>query len=581
VTVGDAKRARDRSPAYRHRGDGSPLLGLTLDALFRETVRRHGGGEAVVGRPQGRRLGYRELDAEVQRVARGLLALGLGRGSRVGIWATDCIEWLLLQLATARVGAILVNVNPAYRSAELEHAMRLARVEALVAIPRFRTSDYPALLAELCPEIDEQGASAVSPERLPDLKRLVIVDPLDPGGSVRPGRAWTTWTELLQAGEGLDDGAVEALARTLDPDDPINIQFTSGTTGFPKGVLLTHHNIVNNARACGEALGFSSADRLCVPVPFYHCFGMVVSNLACVAHGATLVVPAEHFDPEATLDAIETERCTAVHGVPTMFIELLESQSGRCRDLSSLRTGIMAGAPCPPELVRRVVEDLGCRELLIGYGQTEASPVTHVTTTGDSFEHRVETVGLNVPHTECKIVDVSTGALLMTGEQGEVCFRGYHVMAGYCESEEATRKAIDPAGWLHSGDLGVMDEDGYLRITGRLKDLIIRGGENIYPAEIEAFYYTHPQVAEIAVFGVSDPHLGEEVAAFVKLHGGVETDPDSLREFARERISHFKIPRYIWLVDDFPMTVTGKVQKFRMRELAEARLGAERVHEPA
>jgi fatty-acyl-CoA synthase len=375
-------------------------------------------------------------------------------------------------------------------------------------------------------------------------------------------------------GEEVDDAALAGRAASLEADDPINIQFTSGTTGFPKPVVLTHHNILNNGWFAGEVLGLTERDRLCVPVPFYHCFGMVVSNLACLARGAAIVVPAPHFEAGATLAAIEQERCTAVHGVPTMFVAELESPDFARRDLRSLRTGIMAGAPCPPELVRRVIEEMGCRELLIGYGETEASPITHLTRPLDSFERRVRTVGTNLPHQEVKVVDPGTGALLPVGAQGEVCFRGYHVMRGYFGQQEATRAAIDGAGWLHSGDLGVMDEDGYLRITGRLKEMIVRGGEKIYPAEIEACLGRHPKVAQAAVFGVADPKWGEEVGAWVQPHEGVSLSAAEVRACAREGLAHYKVPRDVRIVAEFPLTITGKIQKFRIRERVEAEMRA-------
>jgi fatty-acyl-CoA synthase len=558
--------------SYFHSGGETPLLGRTIGAQLEDVCARHADREAVVSIPQGVRVTYGELLARSGDVARGLIALGVGKGDRVGIWSTDNLEWVLLQLATAQVGAVLVNVNPAYRATELEHALRLARVQVLVLIPSFRRSDYVAMVVELCPESLRAGPEAFSAKRLPELRRLVVYNPGDPPGTIRPAPACTTWPELLELARRVGDAPLRAREAALDPDDPINIQFTSGTTGFPKAVVLTHHNILNNGFFVGEAMGLTDRDRVCVPVPFYHCFGMVVSNLACLTHGSTIVIPAPHFEAGATLAAIQQERCTAVHGVPTMFIEELERPDFRSFDLTSLRTGIMAGAPCPPQLLRRVMEEMGCREILVGYGQTEASPVTHLTRPGDHPQRRIETVGINLPHQEVKVVDPRSGATVPAGEQGEVCFRGYHVMRGYYGQEQATREAIDEAGWLHSGDLGVMDGDGYLRITGRLRDMIIRGGENIYPAEIEAFYYEHPKVAQIAVFGVPDEVMGEEVAAWVRLHEGTTTRPQELREWARERIAYYKVPRYIWIVDEFPTTVTGKIQKFRMREIAERQL---------
>jgi len=553
--------------SYVHRADTEPLIGATIDHCFRAVVARFGPREAVVSVPQSRRKSYDELDAAVERLARGLLALEVQRGDRVGVWSTDNLEWLVLQLATARVGAVLVNVNPAYRISELRHAMNKARIQVLFTIPSFHSSDYAGMLLQLCPEARTRSAAEFACEALPDLRHLVVWDPQAPAETASPAPGFLTWQQVDARGAHIGAAAVTERAASLDSDDPINIQFTSGTTGHPKAVELSHHNLVNNAWFTGSALGLSAADRLCVPVPFYHCFGMVVSNLVCLLRGATLVIPAPHFEAGATLAAIQDERCTVIHGVPTMFIAELERPDRAEYDLSSLRTGIMAGAPCPPEVLRRVIEEMGCKEILVGYGQTEASPVTHLTRADDSFELRLTTVGTNLPHTEAKVIDVAGGATLPCGEQGEVCVRGYHVMRGYFEDPEATRRAIDPGGWLHTGDLGVIDAAGYLRITGRLKDMIIRGGENIYPAEIEELYYTHPQVAEVAVFGVPDPTMGEEVGAWIRLRDGADTGIDELREFARRSLAHYKTPRYVWIVDEFPMTVTGKIQKFRIREI--------------
>jgi len=560
--------------AYLHRGGDEPLLGATIDAHLREVVALHPERDAVVSLPQARRLSYAGLDREVQRLAKGLLALGIARGDRVGIWSTDNVEWLLLQLATARVGAVLVNVNPANRVAELEHALRAARVQSLFLIPSFRSSNYVEEIQELCPELTEQASGQLQAERLPELRRVVVYDPADAEQSARPAAGFLTWQEVLGAGEDVTDAQVAERAEGLELDDAINIQFTSGTTGFPKPVVLTHHNLLNNAYFVAQAMRFGPEDRLCVPVPFYHCFGMVLANLACLSVGAAIVIPAEHFDAGATLHAIEAERCTAVHGVPTMFVAELEQLRETPRDLSSLRTGIMAGAPCPPQLLRRVMGDMNCSEILIAYGQTEASPVTHMTHHDDSNQRRLETVGTNLPHQEVKVIDTETSKLLAPGQQGEVCFRGYHVMRGYFEKPEATQEAIDDAGWLHSGDLGILDETGYLKITGRLKDMIIRGGENIYPAEIEAHYFEHPQIREVAVFGIPHERWGEEVCAFVKLEPGAQATAEELQAWGKQRMAHFKVPTHLWLVDAFPMTVTGKIQKFRMRELAQEKLQA-------
>ncbi len=553
--------------SYVHRGGDTPLLGDTIDAFLAGVIARFPERDALVGIPQGARLTYRQLDEQTDRLARGLLSLGVEAGDRVGIWSTDNVEWVLLQLATARVGAVLVNINPSFRTGELRHALRQAKVQTLVLIPAFRSSHYDQMVMEVCPEAEHSEPDAFRAAELPDLRHLVIFDPLGPDERSRPAPAFRTLTEVMDGGAAIEDARLEDRRRAIDPDDPINIQFTSGTTGAPKAVVLTHHSLLNNGFFAGRAMRFSESDRLCVPVPFYHCFGMVVANLACLTHGAAIVIPADHFEAGATLAAIQNERCTAVHGVPTMFVAELEHPEFERFDLSSLRTGIMAGAPCPPELVRRVMEDMGCREILIGYGQTEASPLTHLTHAEDSLERRTETVGTNLPHQEVKIIDPATGASVPFGATGEVCFRGYHVMRGYFGQEQETRAAIDERGWLHSGDLGQLDEDGYLRITGRLKDMIIRGGENIYPAEVEAFYYEHPKVAQIAVFGVPDARLGERVGAWIKLHEGQHADPEEFRQFGRERIAHYKVPERIWFVEEFPMTVTGKIQKYRIREI--------------
>ena len=553
--------------SYVHRGGDPPLLGSTIGSLFTEIVASFPDYEAIVSIPQKVRLRYTAFQDEIRRLAKALIALGISRGDRVGVWSTNNLEWVLLQMATAHIGAVLVNINPAYRPRDLKHALDQARVQVLFLIPYFKTSNYVEMVCEVCPDVRIAEPEKFSTPLLPDLRQLVVYDPEDPKKTERPYPGFLTWGEVLSQSEKITDEELTTRAAALDPDDPINIQFTSGTTGFPKAVVLTHHNILNNAYFAAKIMRLSAEDRLCVAVPFYHCFGMVVANLVCMTVGATIVIPSEYFDPTPTLAAIDQERCTAVHGVPTMFIAELEHPDFHRFEHSTLRTGIMAGAPCPPELVRRVMEDMGCKEILIGYGETEASPITHLTRPDDSFEKRIGTVGTNLPHQECKVVDVETGAVLPRNQQGEVCFRGYHVMRGYYGQEDATHETIDEAGWLHSGDLGVLDDDGYLAITGRLKDMIIRGGENIYPVEIESFYFTHPKVADIAVFGVPDKEMGEEVGAWIKLHEGVDGQPEEFREYAKEKISHFKIPRYVWIVEEFPMTVTGKIQKFRIREI--------------
>ncbi|UCE76923.1 MAG: AMP-binding protein, partial [Gammaproteobacteria bacterium] len=466
------------------------------------------------------------------------------------------------------------NINPAYRARELAYALQRSEVQGLFITPRFRSSDYVQMLLELIPELERAHADRLASQAFPLLRRVVVYDPADPAHSVAPQPGFTTWQALLAAGDGVSPEQLDAASAELDTDDAINIQYTSGTTGFPKAVVLSHHNILNNAYFSARAMHFTERDRLAVPVPFYHCFGMVLANLLCLSAGACLVLPCEHFDAAAVLTAIAQERCSAVHGVPTMFIAMLEHPEFTSFDLSSLRTGIMAGAPCPPALMQRVMQDMHCTEILIGYGETEASPLTHLTSRDDSLKRRVETVGRNLPHQEVKVVDVASRRTVPIGAVGEICFRGYHIMKGYYGDAEATARTVDANGWLASGDLGSMDADGYVRITGRLKEMIIRGGENIYPREIEDFVFTHPKVAAVAVFGVPDDYYGEELMAWVQLHAGESATEEELRDFCKGRIAHFKIPRYIWFVDEFPMTVTGKVQKFRMREIAMEKLQA-------
>ncbi len=446
--------------SYWHRGGTEPLLGATIPEHFAAVVQRFPDQEAVVSLPQGRRLSYRELAAGVDQLAAGLLGIGFKRGDRIGIWSTNNIEWLLLQMATARIGALLVNVNPAYRARELAYALQRSEVQGLFLIPRFRSSDYVQMLLELIPELERVDADRLATQAFPLLRRVVVYDPADPAHSVAPQPGFTTWQALLAAGEGVSPERLDAASAELDTDDAINIQYTSGTTGFPKAVVLSHHNILNNAYFSARAMHFSERDRLAVPVPFYHCFGMVLANLLCLSAGACLVLPCEHFDAAAVLKGIAQERCSAVHGVPTMFIAMLEHSEFTSFDLSSLRTGIMAGAPCPPALMQRVMQDMHCTEILIGYGETEASPLTHLTSRDDSLDRRVETVGSNLPHQEVKVVDVASRRTLPIGAVGEICFRGYHIMKGYYGDAEATAKTVDANGWLASGDLGSMDADG-------------------------------------------------------------------------------------------------------------------------
>ena len=559
--------------SYYHRGGNEPLLGSTIAEHFAEIVLRFPDQEAIVSLAQQRRLTYQALSDEIEQLAKGLLAIGFVKGERIGVWSTNNIEWLLLQMATARIGAVLVNINPAYRLQELAYALQLSEVQGIFTIPAFHSSDYVAMLVELLPELKQSYKEELNNSEFPLLRKVIVYDPADAEQTQRAHNGFMTWPEVIKAGNRISAQTLNDITASLDRDDAINIQYTSGTTGFPKAVILTHHNILNNAWFSAKALHFTEQDRLCVPVPFYHCFGMVLANLLCLSVGACVVIPAEHFDALAVLKAIEAEHCTAIHGVPTMFIAELEHTDFKHYDMSSLRTGIMAGAPCLPTLMKQVMEDMHCPEILIGYGETEASPLTHLTTRDDNMERRTETVGKNLPHQEVKIVNTDTGITVPVGEVGEICFRGYHIMQGYYGQADKTAETIDKNGWLYSSDLGTMDASGYVRITGRRKEMIIRGGENIYPKEIEAFLFTHPKVAQVAVFGVPDKFYGEEIMAWLQLHEGEQCSEDDIRSYCKDQIAHFKIPKYIWFVDKFPMTVTGKLQKFRMREMATEKLG--------
>jgi fatty-acyl-CoA synthase len=524
----------------------TPLLGDTIGANFDATVARFGDREALVDRTTGRRWTYAELAADVDALALGLLDLGIGQADRVGIWAPNCPEWTLTQYATAKIGAILVNINPAYRTRELEFVLNQSGARLLIAAERLKTSDYAAMIAEVRP-------------RCAGLSHVAIIGGPD-------------WQSLIQRGRQLDRSALERIE--LDTDDPINIQYTSGTTGFPKGATLSHHNILNNGFFVGELCMYTEADRICIPVPFYHCFGMVMGNLAATSHGACMVIPAPSFDPGATLEAVQAERCTSLYGVPTMFIAELSAPGFAGYDLSSLRTGIMAGSPCPVEVMKQVMSQMSMREVSICYGMTETSPVSTQTRVDDSLDRRVSTVGRVGPHLEVKVVDPATGATVPRGTPGELCTRGYSVMLGYWEQPDKTAEAIDAAHWMHTGDLAVMDEDGYLAITGRIKDMVIRGGENIYPREIEEFLYTHPDILDAQVIGVPDAKYGEELMAWIRLRPGAQDlTAESLREFCGGQLAHYKIPRYVHIVDEFPMTVTGKVRKVEMRERSVELLG--------
>ncbi len=526
-----------------------PLIHETIGENLARTVARYPDNEALVVPYQDVRLTYAGFAVEVDRVARGLLALGLVPGDRIGIWSPNTAEWVLVQYATARIGAILVNINPAYRTSELEYALNQSGCRFLISAPEFLTSDYRKMVAEVAPKV-------------PSLERTLYLDSSD-------------WDELLAGAEQVSPAVLEEVAAGLDPNDAINIQYTSGTTGFPKGATLSHVNILNNGFFTGEMCRYTSEDRVCIPVPFYHCFGMVLGNIACTTHGATIVVPGARFVPEEVIETVSAERCTSLYGVPTMFIAALEYPGVDEYDLSTLRTGIMAGSPCPVEVMKRVISDFNMTEVTIAYGMTETSPVSTQTAPDDDIERRVATVGRIHPHVEVKIVDPETGSTVERSESGELCTRGYSVMIGYWNDQDRTTEAIDVDGWMHTGDLATMDDAGYVNIVGRIKDMIIRGGENVYPREIEEFLYTHPDVVDAQVIGVPDIKFGEEIMAWVVRRQDSELTTEVLTDFCRGKIAHFKVPRYMRFVDEFPMTVTGKVQKFKMREVAIDELGLE------
>ena len=536
--------------SYAHGASLMPLLGETIGANLRRTAERAPDGEALVVRHQGYRATYRQLWDQVGRAARGLMNRGVRKGDRVGIWAPNRYEWVVIQYATARIGGILVNINPAYQTTELEYALTQSGVGFLALARGFRQSDYVAMLEQV------RG-------RCPALRGSLILD--------------EDWDALLADADRVSEADLADVEGTLQFDEPINIQYTSGTTGFPKGATLSHHNILNNGFFIGEAMNYGEQDRVCIPVPFYHCFGMVLGNLACTAHGSCMVIPGSAFEPLAVLETVQAERCTSLYGVPTMFIAELEHPRFSEFDLSSLRTGVMAGSPCPVEIMKKVQTQMGMSEVTICYGMTETSPVSTQTGLNDPLQKRVSTVGRVHPHVEIKIVDPITGGVVPRGTPGELCTRGYLVMLGYWNNEAATRQAIDAGRWMHTGDLAAMDPEGYINIVGRIKDMVIRGGENIYPREIEEFLYTHPAVADVQVIGVPSREYGEEVMAWVKLRQGAEATGEQLTEFCRGKIAHFKIPRYWRFTDSFPLTVTGKVQKFRMREMAIAELGLEQA----
>ena len=551
--------------SYTHGASDQPLLGETIGGALDRIVERFSDREALVVRHQGVRWTYCELRARADAFAAGLVALGLERGDRLGIWSPNNAEWVIAQLATARAGIILVNINPAYRVHELQFALTKVGCKALITATSFRGADYLAMLRELAPELERATPGEIRAALLPALRTVIQI-----GGASRGGVLG--FEEVPALGDHVSQDRLRARATELQFDDPINIQFTSGTTGTPKGATLTHHNILNNGYFVGAAQRLSDADRVCIPVPLYHCFGMVLGNLACLTHGATMVYPSDGFDPRAVLDAVSAERCTALYGVPTMFIAELEHPEFARFDLRSLRTGIMAGSPCPVEVMRRVVDQMHMAEVTICYGMTETSPVSFQTTADDPLERRVSTVGRIHPHVEVKIVD-ERGNIVPPGVPGELCTRGYSVMLGYWDEPARTAEAVDAAGWMHTGDLATLDAEGYANIVGRIKDMVIRGGENVYPREIEEFLYRHPSIQDVQVIGVPDHKYGEEICAWVVPRPGATLTPEEVRAFCEGQIARFKIPRYVKLVDGFPLTVTGKVQKFLMREQMKKELG--------
>ncbi len=553
-------------PSYTRGRQDQALLTQTIGQAFDATVARCADAEALVSRHQGLRYSWRQLAEQVEVHARALMALGVNTGDRVGIWSPNCAQWCILQLASAKVGAILVNINPAYRVGELEYVLRQSGCRWLVCADAFKTSDYHAMVQELVPELACASPGKLVSERLPDLRGVISLAANPPAGFLR-------WHALAEKAGQTTLEAFTARQQGLQFDQPVNIQYTSGTTGAPKGATLSHYNILNNGFMVGESLGLTACDRMVIPVPLYHCFGMVMANLGCITHGSTMIYPNDAFDAELTLRAVAEERASILYGVPTMFIAMLDHPSRAQMDLSTLRSGIMAGATCPIEVMRRVIDQMHMAEVQIAYGMTETSPVSLQTGPDDDLELRVTTVGRTQPQLENKLVDAD-GCIVVRGEIGELCTRGYSVMLGYWDNPQATADAIDPAGWMHSGDLAVMDEQGYVRIVGRNKDMIIRGGENIYPRELEEFFYTHPAVADAQVIGIPCSRYGEEIVAWIKLHPGHSATVEELQAWCKARIAHFKVPRHIRFVDEYPMTVTGKVQKFRMREISVAEISA-------
>ncbi len=551
----------------------SRRIDLTIGKLLDDVAVRYPDNEALVYHERGLRYSYREFNEVCRRVAKGLLKLGIRKGDNISIWAYNVPEWVILQFATAKIGAILVTVNTSYKSAELEYILNQSDSKALIMVKSFKDTDYVATLNEVVPELASSAVGQLDSPKLPFLKTVIFIGDDAPAGMLNFDR-------IMEMGSQVSDAELAAVEATLDCHDTINMQYTSGTTGFPKGVMLTHFNLTNNGFNIGECMKLTERDRLCIPVPFFHCFGCVLGVMACVTHGSTMV-PVEIFDPLKVLQTIEKEKCTAVHGVPTMFIAELEHPEFATFDLSSLRTGIMAGSNCPIEVMKKVISQMNASEITIAYGQTESSPVITQTRTDDAIELRVATVGRALPEVEVKIVDIETGETLPPGKQGELCTRGYLVMKGYYKMPDETAKAIDADKWLHTGDLAIMDENGYCKITGRIKNMIIRGGENIYPREIEEFLYTHPKISDVQVYGVPDRKYGEQVMAAVILKKGMEMTEDEVRDFCRGKIANYKIPKYVKFVDSYPMTASGKIQKFKMRDMAIKELQLEEADVPA
>ncbi|MCC5903356.1 MAG: AMP-binding protein [Halomonas sp.] len=554
-------------PSYTSSTADKPLLGMTIGDKLDQIVAQYPDNDALIALHQNIHWSYRQLQEEVNRCARALLAIGVKKGDRVGIWAPNCSEWTLTQFATAKIGAILVNINPSYRTHELDYALNQSGARFLVTANQFKSSDYTAMLFELAPELNHCAEGQLTSAKLPDLECVINLSTDKYDGMWR-------WADFINESNKVSQTDVDDLQATLQFDDPINIQYTSGTTGFPKGATLSHHNILNNGFFVAESMGFTSEDRLVIPVPLYHCFGMVMGNLGCMTHGATMIYPDEGFDPGKVLKAVHEQKATALYGVPTMFIAELEHPDFASTDFSTLRTGIMAGSICPAEIMKQVINKMNMKGVQIAYGMTETSPVSTQTGANDSIEKRVSTVGRTQPHLESKIVDPGNGDILPRGEIGELCTRGYSVMLKYWKNEKATAEAIDDSGWMHTGDLATMDDEGYIQIVGRIKDMVIRGGENVYPKEIEEFLYAHPAISEVQVTGVPDKKYGEELIAWVKLNSSAgEITGEELRDYCKGKITHFKIPRYFKFVDEFPMTVTGKIQKFKMREISIQELG--------